>query len=400
MKLIGFFSGRIKQYPEDFIVNEITRLDISSDTLNPYYVYKLIKQEWNTHDILIKLAKANQIPFREIQFGGRKDRYGITTQYITSKKKISLMDDYKNKVRLEYLGTSKEPMDSQKIIGNEFLITIREVNENDISKILENAQEIQNFGFINYFDSQRFSTFSTYNGLPFFYLIENRYLDFLKFYLTNSLPIESKEAKDRKFFLLKKWNDWQSCLEISKTKIEKKIFESLLKNQDIKKILRLLPTEEVKFMFSIFQAYVWNLCIVEYLKSQTKLFYFKTRIGYLGFTKQYKEKKIKFFPLVHKESYFNSTYQNFFKTIFNKIFNEYLFSNFNDDYIKTFLNLNIKDQTFAKSFRKIQVQPQNFKILEIKDDDNKKNKKIIRLQFTLESGCYATMLIKRILARI
>lgn len=399
MKSIGFLSGKIKQYPEDFIVNEIVNIKITSDTLNPYYVYRLTKREWNTHDILIKLAKSNQIPFKEIQFGGRKDRYGITTQYITSKKKIFLNNIYKNKVQLEYLGTSKEPMGSKKIIGNEFIITIRDVSENDIPKLIENTKEVQNFGFINYYDSQRFSTFSISNGIPFFYLIEKRYLDFIKFYLTNSLPVESKEAKDRKFLLLKNWNDWKHCLEISKTKIEKKIFEYLLKNKDTKKILRLIPSEEVKFMFSIFQAYVWNLSIVEYLKNQTSLYYFKTRIGYLGFTKQFKAKN-KFFPLLNKESFFDPTYSEFFKIILKQIFDKYLNSDFNEVFIKQFLDLKIKDQTFAKSLRNIQILPENFKILEIKDDDNQKNKKIIKLKFVLESGCYATMLIKRLMARI
>ncbi|MFN3603741.1 MAG: tRNA pseudouridine(13) synthase TruD [Leptonema sp. (in: bacteria)] len=400
MKSIGFLSGKIKQKQEDFIVTEKVNLKINPKDQDPYYVYKLTKKEWNTHDILIKIAKHNNIRFQEIAFGGRKDRYGITTQYITTKKKLLLPNSYKDKVQLEYLGTSKEPMESKKIIENEFIITVRDIRKTDIPKILENVDEIKQFGFINYYDSQRFSTFDVTYGIPLFYLIEENYSNFLKYYLSHSIPKESSEAKDRKYSFLTNWMNWKYCLRISKTQIEKRIFQYLSKNKNIKNILNYIPSQELKFMFSIFQSYVWNLSVVEYLKQKTNLFYFKTRIGNLGFTKQYKEKDLLFFPLIYKDTYKIPEYSSYMVAVSAKIFEMYLHSKYDESRFNKFLNLRIKNQTFAYKFRNLQVFPKNFQILEIKEDDNNKNKMLLRLKFSLESGCYGTMLIKRLLARI
>lgn len=396
MKFIGFLSGRIKKFPEDFIVNEKSNLKIDFDDSNLYYVYKLKKENWNTHDILIKIAKANRIPFEEIQFGGRKDRYGITTQIITTKKQIFLPDIYKNKVQLEFIGKSNEPMKSKNILENEFIITIREIKESDLPKIQENIEEIKNFGFINYYDSQRFSTYSLTSGLPIFYLLEKDYLKFIKLYLTNTIPNESKKAKDRKYLILKNWTNWEYCLKISKTKLEKKVFQNLIANKKIVDILKFLPENEVRFMFSIFQAYIWNLCVYEFLKENVEIYNFKTRIGILGFSKNHKIEKE--FPLIHKEVFHLPQFHKYFEKVFRLIYEIFMDLPYNEKNIKNFLNLSIKNQTFAYDFRKIQVLPKNFEIQEIKDDD--KNKKLMIVKFSLESGAYATMLIKRLLARI
>lgn len=397
MKYIGFLSGRIKKFPEDFIVIEKTNLKIDTDNSKLYYVYKLKKENWNTHDILIKIAKTNQIPFEEIQFGGRKDRYGITTQFITSKKKIFLPDIYKNKVQLEFIGKTDEPMKSKNILENEFIITIREIKENDLPKIQENIEEIKNFGFINYYDSQRFSTFSPITGLPLFYLLEKDYLKFIKLYLTNTIPTESKQAKDRKYLILKNWTNWKYCLDISKTKLEKKVFQNLIANKKKVDILKLLPENEIRFMFSIFQAYIWNLSVYEFLKENIELYNFKTRMGILGFSK--KNKIDKEFPLIHKDTFNLPELHKYFEKVFRQIYEVFMDLSYNEKNIKNFLKLSIKNQTFAYDFRKIQVVPKNFEILEIKDDDKNKSK-VMKVKFSLESGVYATMLIKRLLARI
>lgn len=407
MKFAGFLAGKIKVLPEDFIVKEKISLEViepskAKELEEVYYLYELKKVNWNTMDILIRIAKENQIPLREIQYGGKKDRYAITYQYITSKKMLKLPESYKDKVELKYLGITDTPMSPGKIIQNEFYITIRSVQEKELDKFHQNIEFIKNYGFINYFDDQRFSSYKNDKGIPAFYLLIKDYESFIKAYLTNTIKTESKEAKDRKYEIEKHWGNWEKCFHLSKTKLEKNIFKFILENPKKENIfeecLKFFPVEEIRFMLSILQGYIWNHCVTNLIQdhiSEDNIILFKTRIGNFAFL--VKDEKLPFneFPLIHHKLYDQKVYSPHFKRVI-----EYIQSNYLQSSKPVDLNINIKNQKLAISFRKIKMIPKNFQLLEIKNDDKYNNRKMIRLQFSLSSGAYATMLLKRLLLRI
>lgn len=407
MKFSGFLSGRIKVIPDDFIVNEkinlsIQHIDSHQNINSKYYLFRLKKTNWNTSDILMRIAKDNKIKLSDIQYGGRKDRYGITTQYITSKYLLTLPEQYRNKVQLELLGITDKPMSAGSILENEFIITIRSIQEKEIHKIQENIEFVIQNGFINYFDSQRFSTFKQDTGIPAFYLLNQDFEHFIKFYLIHTLNAESKQAKDRKYSIEKIWGNWEECLRISKSNLEKNIFHYLIKNQNNKNVfkdcMRFIPPEELKFMISILQGFIWNISITKYLEHNvpsSDLLFFKSRIGPLVFLKNYTLLSLQEFPLIHKSVLNDERYKFYFEYVFNYIKNNYLY---NDKKIN--LEFNFNNQKLAVDTRKIQIKPKNFEVLSIDVDDIYKNKRLMKLKFSLESGSYATMLIKRLLIRI
>ncbi len=390
MKYSGFLSGRIKKNPEDFIVKE----KLKNTTLKeefPYNLYLLRKKNWTTHDILIELGKENHVRLSEIHYAGRKDRYGITEQYISSKKNLKLPEKLKKNVELIFLGKIREAIKPRSLDSNEFIITIRKIQDKEIDKILNNIESVKKNGFINYYDSQRFLSYNMIYELPIFYFFRKDYESFIKYYLTNFYKTESRKARDRKYEIILNWKDWTKCYELSETKIEKRIFSELLKNNtDFKKLIAFLPPQEINFMISVFQSYIWNKTVFEYLKQVYKenLFYFKTRTGDLGFT-PYPKKIMDSFPLIHHKVFYNKNYNEFFIKVLRNL-------NMEPDIFKS--KIQIQNEKLAYSFRKIIEFPKNFEILEIDEDDN--NRKKMKLKFELNSGVYATMLIKRILLRI
>ena len=72
---------KIKVKPEDFGVDEIA--DIPYDKNGDFGVFFLKKSGWNTVDVLQRLSKRIKAPFSEFSYGGRKDKYALTTQYIS-----------------------------------------------------------------------------------------------------------------------------------------------------------------------------------------------------------------------------------------------------------------------------------------------------------------------------
>ena len=72
---------KIKVKPEDFIVEEIA--DISLTQTGDFCVYLLKKRGWNTVDVLKNLSRKLRLPSSDFSYGGKKDKYALTSQYIT-----------------------------------------------------------------------------------------------------------------------------------------------------------------------------------------------------------------------------------------------------------------------------------------------------------------------------
>jgi tRNA(Glu) U13 pseudouridine synthase TruD len=64
----------IKQKPEDFIVDEVIKLDLSG---GDYHYFKLTKKNRNTLDVIKQISRT--VPRNQISFAGTKDKVAITT---------------------------------------------------------------------------------------------------------------------------------------------------------------------------------------------------------------------------------------------------------------------------------------------------------------------------------
>jgi len=186
---------KIKQLDEDFVVKEILNLKIEQGN-NNYYL--MVKKNWNTLDVV------NQIKNRlntDVGFAGNKDKNAVTSQYISVyKKKINFTI---KDVSFEFVGTGQERIFLGKLEGNEFVITIR-----DLDKKLKPVKEV-----INYYGEQRFS---------------------------------DKNALIGKLLILKKFKE--ACKELN---LE-------VNENDYVNALRRVGLAELKFYIHAYQSELWN----------------------------------------------------------------------------------------------------------------------------------------------
>mgnify|MGYP001619109865 CR=1 FL=1 len=140
---------KIKQIPEDFIVNEEIELKLSKDHLN-YSVWKLTKKDWESFKIISAVAQSLKTKNKFIGFAGNKDRNAVTTKYIsiylvpkTRIEKVNIKG-----AKLEFMGYSVNRINLGDLKGNSFDIVLR-----DLDKKVELPKDIQ---LENYFDEQRF----------------------------------------------------------------------------------------------------------------------------------------------------------------------------------------------------------------------------------------------------
>ncbi|MFH0936471.1 MAG: tRNA pseudouridine(13) synthase TruD [Candidatus Woesearchaeota archaeon] len=134
---------KIKQIPEDFIVKEKIKLDFGK---GDYFYYLLKKKDWNTLDAIKAIANKLNILIKNIGFAGNKDKNAITEQVISTYK--TKINDIKLKdIELSYLGQGKERINLGDLSENEFVITVRN---------LDNKRKLKIIKIKNYFDEQRF----------------------------------------------------------------------------------------------------------------------------------------------------------------------------------------------------------------------------------------------------
>jgi len=387
-------SYKIKVKPEDFIVKEVSSIPLKEK--GQYSVFILKKKGWNTVDLLKKIARRLKIPFESISYGGKKDRHGITEQFITIKKlprKINLKEE---NFELRHIGFSDEPMTPQLIKENVFKVTVRALSAKVVDFILSHIEKVKKYGFVNYFDDQRFGSFDPKQGFIAEKIIKGHYNGALKIYITHVYPEDKKEAKERKRQIFEKWGNWSQCLSLAKTKFEKLAFNHLLENpKDYISVLQKIPKEEMSMFFAAYQSFLWNETVRRLIKAlfKNELLFHKGVAGDYIFFDEIDEKNFEYLKNLQIPT--ASSKAKMPQGIIEKIYNEILSER---GVRPAQFNLKKIRQAFFKSNeRAVVVIPEiQYKI---EEDEIYEGKNKLILGFILPRGSYATMLVKRIFAK-
>ncbi len=385
---------KIKVRPEDFIVNEI--IDLNPSERGEYGLFILKKRGWNTLDVLREISRRLKIPPSEISYGGKKDRYGLTSQYITIRKPPvrELID--KN-YSIELIGFTDTRMGPHLIRGNNFEITVRDLTRDEIDYAVMEIEFIRKYGYPNYFDDQRFGSYDPLQGFIAEKIIKRHFNGALKIYLTHIHPEDRRDEKMRKRFIYEHYGRWRECLSRAKTEFERLSFSYLMDNPDgFLPLLQRIPAEEMSLFFSAYQSFLWN----EVLRRVISRLPFKRLMrvkGVAGDYIFYKEIDSATFsylkdltiplPSSRMEICDDNT-----RLIYDEVFNERGIK-------RSMFNLRSIRQAFFKSFERNAIQIPYSLSFKSGDDEIYDGKKTLHLRFFLPRGSYGTMLIKRIFSR-
>jgi len=319
----------IKQKPEDFIVEEIPKINLKKQ--GEYSYFLLEKTNWNTIDIIKKISKITRINQKYFNYAGIKDKQATTKQIISIKGASEKLENLKIKnAKLTYLGKNKERIKLGQLLGNHFIITIRNIEKKEIKKLMH---------LENYYDSQRFGGRNHILGKA----------------------LIKKEFRKAVFSL--------------RLKFEKGDYVGALRKID-KRILRLY--------INAYQSYLWNKATAEYIKQNSKKTkQIEEKFGTLIFTED-KIKNINI-PIIGYLTEINPE----IKKIYNKILKQEKITT------KDFIIKQMPELSSEGNQRKLFSKVENFKIQYSKDKLHKNKQKAI-VEFTLEKGAYATMLIKKL----
>ena len=111
---------KIKESPEDFIVEEIPLIEFKDKGSYTYFL--LEKRNYNTEKALQLLSKYFNIPRKKFSHSGNKDKTAITRQYVSVKGKINNIELKDIKVTIK--GYGDEPISLGDHKENKFTINV------------------------------------------------------------------------------------------------------------------------------------------------------------------------------------------------------------------------------------------------------------------------------------
>jgi tRNA pseudouridine13 synthase len=379
----------IKAVPEDFVVEERAALPLRPR--GEHQVYILKKRHWNTLDLIQHLSRSLGLPSSQFSYGGKKDKHGLTSQFITVRSTQDLSREGKG-FSLESRGFMDRPMGPDLIKGNAFMVTIRDLD--DISLLEANIEEVRKTGFPNFFDDQRFRSYDPERGFFAEKILKRHWNGALQVFLTSASPEDTRAERGRKSALFKNWKDWPLLLNLAEGPMETGIFAFLNDHpKDFGRALHHIPQEEVAMLFSAFQSHLWNESLRRLIRMKVQACAeVSGREGAYLFWPGLDTESLSYFgafdiPTAAPKIEFRDDSS---RLVFDDILKEKGLSP------GSFRTKALRRVYFRSFQRKALVIPEELRVLSAGEDELHSGKQKWTLSFFLPRGSYATMLIKRL----
>lgn len=149
-------GGRVGPEPEDFVVDEVPAYAASGKGEHQYVLAK--KRLLTTQELAKRLARAASVHERDVGYAGMKDKYAVTTQWLSVCTKTPLTKELDLGPGVEVLEVTRHEnkLRTGHLLGNRFTITLVGVHEDALERAQAVAERLRRDGLPNYFGAQRF----------------------------------------------------------------------------------------------------------------------------------------------------------------------------------------------------------------------------------------------------
>lgn len=427
-------NGIIKYRLEDFIVEEINEYGfIYKSSLSGAFIppqspksgsYTLaIIEKWGLdhHEIIRILCKKLNVKPSQIGVAGIKDRRAVATQGITIKG--VLPDDlYKinlNKVKILWAGYTLGPLRPGMLYGNNFIITIRNVdytsNETLIMHISQIINEIKEFGGLaNFYGYQRFGIPRASSHLVGECIVKN---DFegavIKFIGSPSIGEPEEHIEARRVF--SETMDPLKTLKLMPRELhhERLVLKHLIKHpNDYIGALERLPRNLLRLFVESYGSYIFNKFLTERVRNgiplteaiDGDLIALTDSRGYQSTKILTANKTISLSDannlIKMKKAVLVITVPGYMVRLADGIQGEIQHKILAEEHVrlKDFKVPALKKKLYVTGgYRRPLIDVEDFSIIKVADDEFFKGKKSLIINFKLKRGSYATNFLREIM---
>ena len=323
---------KLKQKPEDFVVREVFKPELSGGKFSYYLLRKRLA---TTQQAVAFASHRFRISPKYINFAGTKDRDAVTEQYISiSRGPAKSLSSGDGRIELTYLGQGRERINLGANEGNGFEVVARDITKKPRPVAL----------FPNYFDEQRFGH-------------------------------EMNNLKAGRFILQGKLGEACSLLPETQQHLE-------IHPQDFAGALRSIPKPILRFYPHAVQSYIWNLTASAIISRHPHK-NLDTPIGKLAFPTKAAAPDIQslYLPIPGHST------ESLPKEMQEVLSQEGLA-------LDDFRQPKFPEFNTEGSVRSLFAQSQNLSIGPLEKDELNPKKKKCLVKFFLPKGSYATMLLK------
>ena len=393
---LGAVDGVIKQQPQDFIVEEIPLYKPSGEGT---HIYALIeKTQLTTHDAIARIAVALGVRRNDIGYAGRKDAQAVTRQWIsiehinpdklsaihTPQLKVVQTDRHSNKLKVGHLS------------GNKFTIRMRNLSvpTKQAEKIAQSIMDVLiRRGVPNYFGPQRFGGRGNSAQLGWM-LIENNTEEFCRLILGD--PANETDKRFIEARTLYQQGRYQEAFECWPKSFHdhRRMLTSLAKSKgNFKRASRDLPDPMKSLLVSAWQSEVFNEVLAARMPNIDKLLTGDMAMKHDNgacfhvvdaAAEQPRCDRFEISPTGPLYGMRMTQLTDAAGTIENPILEK---RNLTEDHLRRIKNFGARGGRRALRFR-----PRDVAICSGIDNHGE----YLELSFTLDSGCYATTLLREI----
>jgi tRNA pseudouridine13 synthase len=246
---------KLKSKPEDFVVRESWTYPEAPG--GGYHVYALDKQKVTTFEAAERIARRFSLPLSAVSYCGLKDKQGRTEQLIAIKgEQVSLQEP---DLRLRHLGETNKPLSARNVQKNRFAVTVRDLSSQDVERLPESVAEVNRLGLVNYFDSQRFGHLKHGQGFIAKDLLKGQWEHALHNLIAKPSQLDASHDAKVKAFWRDHWGEWKTRAPIPEDIRTRHILEQLRRKPDDYRaaFLTIEPRYRALILFT-YQSFLWN----------------------------------------------------------------------------------------------------------------------------------------------
>lgn len=252
---------KIKVRPEDFRVEELLRLRFTRH--GRYSICRLEKRNWSTLEVLKHIERKYRLG--RLSRAGLKDRNSCSVQYVSVEGHAPKRID-EGSFSMKHIGYSTRPVTRELLLGNRFVIVIRDLTGSEVETAQRNLPALRTDGFPNYHDEQRFGSARPGRGFIARKLIEGDLNEALRLYLATPAPNDDAESRRNTELIDRHWGDWAKCAGLARPEF-KPVFDSLKKTpDDLEGAVRCVQHDLLELFVTAYQSYLWNETLRELIR--------------------------------------------------------------------------------------------------------------------------------------
>jgi tRNA pseudouridine13 synthase len=380
---------RYRVLAEDFRVAEVVHLPRSAG--GAYTLYRVHKVARTTLEVQAALARALGCRLAAVHFPALKDRQAVAEQY-TSVRAVGPEELRGDGWVARRVGRAHRPLRSGDLRGNRFTAVLRDLAAEEVPAVGERLKLLARAGLPNYFDEQRFGSYSPGQAWVGKTILCGDAEGALRAHLGQDMAGDPPEVATFKAQVRDCWGHWEHLFDVAPRPSNFRSVLVFLRDHPagFRQALNLVTPRVLSLYLAAFQSLLWNRTVARFLRGQgspaSEVEVAGDRLPLYaalpeGLLQEWRALSV---PLPHHRAVYTGEWASLFAEVLAA-------ERMTQDDLKARL---LRRAYLGPGTRALLLFPQDAAVLEEEADERFAGRRKLSVRFSLPPGAYATMVLR------